>query len=142
VGFLNIPLPGYLGEKILDYPGSQKSSNLETLAASLGFGLHNVACEAFFIPWPGNIFLLNAARFVYSFEFEIPLRTIYFYKALRKTFFSEIFVFVSFGNCLFTNFGNISVMSEPSELIPTQKITKIREKSHFFVFFVFASFGK
>jgi len=37
VGFLNIPLPGlpgYLGEKILDYPGSQKSSNLETLIST------------------------------------------------------------------------------------------------------------
>jgi len=33
VGFLNIPLPGYLGEKILDYPGSQKSSNLEIMAS-------------------------------------------------------------------------------------------------------------
>jgi len=42
----------------------------------------------------------------------------------ERRFFSEYFVFASFGNWLFSNFGNILVMSEPSELIPTQKIAK------------------
>ncbi len=40
-------------------------------------------------------------------------------KALRKTVFTEIFVFASFGNRCFSNFGNISVMSKLFELVPT-----------------------
>ncbi len=61
------------------------------------------------------------------------------HKCLRPCVFSKKFVFASFGNWLFSNFRNISVMSEPSELVPTRKPTR---KSRFFMFFVFASFGK
>ncbi len=49
-----------------------------------------------------------------------------FTKALRQTFFSEIFVFASFGNGLFSNFGNISVMSDPNFCENSQKFAKIR----------------
>jgi len=43
-------------------------------------------------------------------------------------FFSEIFVFASFGNSRFLNFGNILVISEPSELVPTRSDPNFREK--------------
>ncbi len=37
-------------------------------------------------------------------------------KALRKTGFSELFVFTSFGNLRFTKFGNFTKIPEISEL--------------------------
>ncbi len=45
-----------------------------------------------------------------------------------RRFFSEIFVFANFGNWLFLNFGNISVMSEPSEHVPTLVFAKNLQK--------------
>ncbi len=56
-----------------------------------------------------------------------------FPKALRKTVFTKIFVFASFGNRRFSNFGNISVRF--------CKIAIFRENSRFFAIFIFASFG-
>jgi hypothetical protein len=53
--------------------------------------------------------------FEFDFNAKIGKVSRYGIKALRKTFFSEIFVFASFGNWLFSNFGNISEMSVLSE---------------------------
>jgi len=45
-----------------------------------------------------------------------------------RRFFSEIFVFASFGNSRFSNFGNISIISESSELVPTLIFAKKSRK--------------
>jgi len=55
--------------------------------------------------------------------------------------FSEIFLFASFGNCRFLNFGNITVISVLSEHFRTRKNRENRENSRFFAIFVFTSFG-
>jgi len=73
-----------------------------------------------------------------------------------RRFFSEIFVFASFGNCRLSNFGNISVISELFEHFRTREnrkflrflqifrkfFAKKLQKLPFFASFVFASFGK
>jgi hypothetical protein len=72
--------------------------------------------------------------------------------------FSEIFVFASFGNCCFLNFGNILVISELFKHFRTRENCKNREFSEFcdfrelfannsqklpfFAIFVFVSLGK
>jgi len=68
-------------------------------------------------------------------------------RALQKTFFSEIFVFASFGNSRFSNFGNISVISVLSEHFQTRKNRENRKNRDFsqknhekLQKFVFASF--
>jgi hypothetical protein len=62
----------------------------------------------------------------------------------ERRFFPK-FLFSRVSESDFFYFGNILVMSEPSELVPTWKPTRKSQKivkNCFFVFFVFVSFGK
>jgi hypothetical protein len=73
----------------------------------------------------------------------------FYTRALRKTFFSKIFVFASFGNSRFSNFGNILVISVLSERFRTrkkfakncEKLRKIAKNCKNSRKFVFVSFG-
>ncbi len=85
------------------------------------------------------------------FEYHLHTKNYWFcgrvvVKALQKTFFSKIFIFASFGNSCFSNFGNILVISVLSECFRTcknsRKFTKKSRKNTFFRDFHFCEFWK